>query len=92
MSFMADGKVYQVYVLQNPDRRFYIGLSENVQVRLQQHNRGVSKWTRKFRPWSPIWASECLSLSSARQLENRLKRQKGGIGFRILTNLPKSGS
>ena len=61
--FVAAGKVYQVYVLQNPDGRFYIGLSENIQVRLRQHNRGVSKWTvisddQIASGWKPVWWGE----------------------------------
>ena len=36
---MTEGITCQVYVLQNPDGKFYIGLSENVNVRLQHHNQ-----------------------------------------------------
>jgi putative endonuclease len=77
--------VYKVYVIRNTAGKFYIGLSENVQIRLQQHNQGISKWTRHRGPWSLVWTSESLSLSDARKLENRLKRQKGGVGFSFLT-------
>ena len=87
---MSGGTVYQVYVLQNPTGKFYIGLSENVPLRLQQHNQGVSKWTRSRGPWSSIWSSEIMTLSEARKLENQLKRQKGGIGFYKLTGLSRS--
>ncbi len=31
---------YQVYVIQNDDGKFYIGMSEDVETRLRQHNRG----------------------------------------------------
>ncbi|MGH7992837.1 MAG: GIY-YIG nuclease family protein [Limisphaerales bacterium] len=92
---MPSGKTYQVYILQNPSGRCYIGLSENVQVRLRQHNQGISKWTRKYGPWRLVWTSEYLSLSCARRLENQLKRQKRGIGFQLLTGLSsvaRSGS
>ena len=41
------GKLYQVYVIQNAASRYYIGMSENVENRLQQHNQGVSQWTRQ---------------------------------------------
>jgi putative endonuclease len=85
---MSETNVYQVYVIRNAAGKFYIGLSENVQIRLQQHNQGVSKWTRHRGPWSLVWISESLTLSEARKLENRLKRQKGGAGFRELTGLP----
>ena len=83
-------KSYQVYVLQNPTRQFYIGLSEDVGIRVQQHNDGVSKWTRSRGPWNLVWTSAIMSLSEARKLENFLKRQKGGEGFFRMTELVKS--
>jgi predicted GIY-YIG superfamily endonuclease len=83
-------KLYQAYVLQNKKRQFYIGLSENVLVRLQQHNDGISKWTRARGPWELIWASDPMPLSDARKLELLLKRQKGGMGFYALIGLTKS--
>ncbi len=84
-------KDYRVYVLQNSADRYYIGLSENIDVRLAQHNAGLSKWTAKYRPWTLIWQSPAMTLSSARQLENLLKRQKGGEGFFKHTGLQKPG-
>jgi putative endonuclease len=90
---MSETNVYQVYVIRNAAGKFYIGLSGNVQIRLQQHNPGVSKWTWHRGPWSLVWISESLTLSEARKLENRLKRKKGGAGFRELTGLQSlSGS
>ncbi|HVU15444.1 MAG TPA: GIY-YIG nuclease family protein [Candidatus Didemnitutus sp.] len=83
---------YQVYVIINLDGRRYIGISENVAIRLGQHNRGESKWTAKNRPWSLEWMSEKMSLADARRLENMLKRQKGGRGFFNITGLPFVGS
>jgi len=74
-------KPYRVYVLQNPTGRLYIGLSENPAIRLVQHNSGVSKWTRGRGPWKIIWESNWLTLTEARKLENKLKRQKGGHGL-----------
>jgi putative endonuclease len=82
--------LYQVYVLQNPARRFYTGLSENVAARLVQHNSGISKWTKSRGPWTLVWSSDLLSLSEARKLENFLKRQKGGDGFYRRTGLVRS--
>jgi putative endonuclease len=82
---MPETNFYQVYVIRNIAGKFYIGLSENVQIRLREHNGGVSKWARHRGPWSLIWTSELLTLSEARKLENRLKRQKGGAGFHKLT-------
>jgi putative endonuclease len=83
-------KPYQVYVLQNRNGQLYIGISENVLIRLKQHNNGVSKWTSVRGPWSLIWTSAPMPLSEALKLEIRLKKQKGGAGFFALTGLKKS--
>jgi len=72
---------YQVYVLRNSAGRLYIGLSENVHLRLEQHNNGLSRWTKNKGPWEIFWQSSFMTLSDARKLENKLKRQKGGAGF-----------
>jgi putative endonuclease len=81
---MAETTFYRVYVIRNVAGKFYIGLSENVMKRLEQHNQGVSNWTRNRGPWSLKWTSGPLTLSQARKLERRLKRQKGGHGFEKL--------
>ena len=41
---------YWVYILRNPAAKFYIGLTDDVARRLNDHNSGQSKWTRKFAP------------------------------------------
>jgi putative endonuclease len=83
---------YRVYVLQNREGKFYIGLSENVPHRLEQHNAGESRWTRSRGPWKIVWQSSELTLSDARKLENRLKRQGRGRGFYSITGLNRSDS
>ena len=62
-------KSYQVYVLQNEQGKFYIGLSEDVDARLLQHNNGESKWTSKYRPWRMAWTSASPPFGSAQGLE-----------------------
>jgi len=74
----------QVYLLENLSGRRYIGISEDVYLRLIQHNEGKSKWTSKFRPWKLIWLSPEMALRAARKLENALKRQKGGAGLQSM--------
>jgi len=84
---------YRVYVIQNRDGKFYIGLTDDVGRRINQHNAGDSRWTRAKGPWTLVWQSGELSLSEARKLENRLKRQKGGLGlFHLVGVRPSSGS
>jgi putative endonuclease len=82
--------MYQVYVLNNTAGQKYIGLSKAPQTRLLQHNSGVSRWTKDKGPRKITWTSKLMNLSEARKLENKLKRQKGGLGLETLIHLEGS--
>ena len=86
-----DHERYWAYVLSNSGGKFYIGVTDDVARRLGDHNSGVSKWTKKFRPWVLAWQQGPMTLSEARKLENWLKRQKGGNGFYTFTGLQPGG-
>jgi len=78
----VSNKPYFVYVVwTDSPRRFYIGISENLAHRLEQHNAGISKWTSKFGPWRLVHAEQFTGYSGARKRELELKKQKGGDGF-----------
>ena len=81
---------YRVYVLTNAKGRLYIGVSGDVAHRLDQHNQGLSKWTRGKGPWILQWTSTQRSLGEALSLENLMKRQKGGAGLQTLMHLHNS--
>jgi len=83
---------YRVYVIQNREGKFYVGLSDDVDRRIDQHNSGVSKWTRAKGLWTLTWQSEEMNLADARKLELLLKRQKGGDGFYRIIRLSRFGS
>jgi len=83
---------YRVYVLENRDGRFYVGVTDDVVRRVGQHNSGQSQWTKGRGPWSVVWQSQELTLTEARKLENRLKRQGRGKGFYTITGLQDSSS
>jgi predicted GIY-YIG superfamily endonuclease len=65
---------YRVYILQNHEGKFYIGLTKDVARRLQQHDSRKSRWTKTRGPWRVVGQSDELTLSEPRRLENRLKR------------------
>ena len=83
---------YRVYVIRNREGKFYIGLSDDVARRVQQYNAGQSRWTKGRGPWTIVWQSEESSLTDAKKLENRLKRQGRGKGFYAITGLHRGGS
>src|SRR5437016_577971 len=72
---------YRVYVIQNREGKFYVGKSVVDGRRINQHDDGVFRWTRAKGPWTLGWQSGELSLSEARKLENRLRRQTGSLGL-----------
>ena len=80
---------YYVYVLQNLEGKFYIGITDDVNRRIEDHNDGRSRWTKSRGPWALVWQSQNLSLGDARKLENLLKRQKGGSGFYRITGIDR---
>ena len=84
----VSGKPYSVYVLWSPAcRRFYIGASECVSNRLEQHNNGLSRWTSRYRPWTLVYTQQFPNYAEARKFENKLKKQKAGMGFYKETGL-----
>jgi putative endonuclease len=82
-----------VYVIQNADGRFYVGMTTDLEGRLKDHNSGISRWTKHRGPWKLVWSHECATIGQARKLENQLKRQGRGNGFYNAIGLtPPSGS
>ena len=82
-----------VYVIQNAEGRFYIGMTTDLQLRLIDHNTGVSKSTKYHGPWKLVWSQEYPTIGEARKVENKLKRQGRGTGFyRLIGLTPPSGS
>jgi len=79
---MDTDKPYTVYVIRSENNRHYIGLSENENDRLRQHNAGLSKWTSRYKNWKIIYRKTFNHLTEARRWENYLKKQKGGEGLK----------
>ncbi len=67
--------MYYVYVLYSKKyRRFYIGLTNNLKRRIEEHNSEENKgWTEKFRPWILAYYEAYLTASEARKREISLK-------------------
>ena len=85
----VSGKPYFTYVLwSTAARRFYIGISEDPQARLTQHNSShAPSWTQRYRPWTLVHSELFADYRSARLRERELKAQKGGLGFFRKTGL-----
>ena len=69
-----------VYLLQSIPfpRQRYIGLAENVEMRLQAHNRGASPHSSTFKPWKVVLAIRFENREKAAAFDRYLK---SGSGF-----------
>jgi putative endonuclease len=68
---------YFLYILYSESiDHYYIGISENPELRLQRHNTFKTGWTKQGRPWKLVFTREFESKQTAAKWENWIKRQK----------------
>ena len=65
-----------VYILENNSGRFYIGSTNNIKRRLQQHKLGHTQTTKNMGGIKLVFNQEFESLGVARKIEIRLKKLK----------------
>lgn len=66
-----------VYILRGATGRYYIGSTENLERRLEEHQRGSNHTTHRFGgEIELVVAQELSSMVEARNLESTLKRKK----------------
>ncbi|MFQ6032748.1 MAG: GIY-YIG nuclease family protein [Candidatus Zixiibacteriota bacterium] len=66
-----------LYILQSQKNgKYYIGITKDIETRLDQHNRGVGKSTRSSRPWRLVYTEEYNTWSEAARREREIKNQK----------------
>ena len=75
---------YSVYVIECDEKKRYIGLSVDTKTRLDQHNNGLSQWTKRYNNWRIIYEKRFGNYTEARKWEILRKKQKGGNGLRKL--------
>jgi putative endonuclease len=77
--------MFYIYILRSKlTQRYYVGSTEIVEKRLQEHNSGKSKSTRAGIPWELIHRESFATRSEARIQEQKIKSR--GIG-RYLTDI-----
>ena len=65
-----------IYILQDDNKKFYIGSTDNLQKRLHQHALGHTQTTRNMKNPKIAFSQKFESLQLARKIELRLKRLK----------------
>jgi len=73
-----ESKFCYVYVLYSlSDKKLYIGCTENLKIRFEQHNRGAVLSTKDRRPLDLVYYEACRDLCDARHREKYLKTTYG---------------
>lgn len=76
--YFLRGSMYYVYaLLSEKDNNFYIGYTENINQRLDEHNAGKNVSTKLRRPLSLIYCEGHTSKSDALRRERYFKTTKG---------------
>ena len=71
--------MYWVYILENPRGKLYIGHTDDLDRRIEQHNNpqaGSGKYTHKHGPWRLVYQEACQSRSEAVRRERFIKARK----------------
>ncbi|MBG0782378.1 MAG: GIY-YIG nuclease family protein [Bacteroidales bacterium] len=70
--------MYTVYVIRSSTRDwYYVGQSNNLPRRLEQHNRGYNRSTKAYRPFELVFTEEFATRDHARKREKELKSTMG---------------
>ena len=66
-----------LYILQSAStKKFYVGSAQDLQVRLAEHARGHSPYTRSRGPWVLAYQEDYPTLAEARRRERQVKSWK----------------
>lgn len=84
-----EGSMYTVYILRNTKTgRYYIGSTNNIDRRIEEHNRGQTRSTRYAKNnWVILYTEQYLTMLEAHQREFKIKSFKGGNAFKRLVRV-----
>ena len=56
--------------------RYYVGYTENIDLRITQHNSGISSFTSKAKDWTLVYNESFATREQAHHRELEIKRKK----------------
>ena len=69
--------MYYVYILKSlKNNKYYIGQTENLEKRVKEHNKGLSRSTKGGRPWKAVYIKKFSTRKESYKVEQRLKSIK----------------
>ena len=78
--------MFHVYYLNSKihKEQYYVGYTENLLVRLEQHNKGLSPSTKPFIPWNLIFYEAYKNKRDAKRRELYFKTTKGRKALKLM--------
>ncbi len=68
---------YFLYILKSKSAdKFYVGISQNPNRRLEYHNSFEKGFTSRYRPWEIVFIHEFNSKTDASKMEKKIKSWK----------------
>ena len=78
-----------VYVLKSTiTGRYYIGSTQDVSLRLSQHNSGMMRSTRAGRPWTLVYSEQLRTVADAMKRERQIKSWKNRPYMQRMLGVP----
>ena len=79
--------MYYTYVLKSINhKKGYVGITDNLERRLYEHNSGRYIYTKRYLPWELIYKEDYKSRIEARKREKYLKSASGRRFLKKLFN------
>ena len=79
-----------IYILRCSDGSLYTGWTNNLQNRLEKHNKGIgAKYTRAGRPCKLVFYKEVSDKNKAMKIEYRIKRLNKKFKENIVNNFDR---
>jgi len=70
--------MYYIYILLSAKyEKTYVGITNNLEKRLIQHNKGYHFYTKRFLPWKLMYQEEYKTRQKARKREKYFKSAAG---------------
>ena len=68
---------YITYILYSKSyNRYYIGYTNNIEIRLKQHSDGRNSWANRYKPWVVVCQNKHQTRAEAMKEEKYLKSLK----------------
>ncbi|MCH7495423.1 MAG: GIY-YIG nuclease family protein [Candidatus Marinimicrobia bacterium] len=77
---------YLYIIYSNKIDRYYVGITENLNLRLERHNLGWGRYTKRGIPWVMVHSEKFPTKAKALKREHEIKKHKSRTYIERLSN------